>query len=109
MRSKLCLKNSGPSQSLSNLTKGGIRIRAGAYCEPKTSQEVQAWILQEIEKAEKRGRLKKYLNIPEPKKPLPKVKRPAKTGDLSAFKIPKRSLYERRRDPSPVITKRKPK
>lgn len=115
MKSKRRLGHPGPGQALCNSTMGEISIRAGAYCEPKNSQEIQAWILKEVERAEKRGRMQSNLKPSKPKKPLPKAKlsakaaKTAKSGDLTNFKIPKRSLYERRRDPSPVITKRKPK
>ena len=115
MKSKRRLKHPEPGQVLCNSTMGDVSIRAGTYCEPKNSQEIQAWILKEVERAEKRGQMQSNLKNSKPKKPLPKAKLSAKaaktaqSGDLTNFKIPKRSLYERRRDPSPVITKRKPK
>ena len=115
MKSKRRLKHPGHGQVLYNSTMGEVSIRAGAYCEPRNSLEIQAWILKEVERAEKRGRMQSNLKNSKPKKPLPKAKlsakaaKTAKSGDLTNFKIPKRSLYERRRDPSPVITKRKPK
>lgn len=109
MKSKVRLQNSGLDQILCKSTKARINIRAGAYCEPRSSQEIQTWILEEIAKAEKRGRSQSKSKTPKVKKPSPKVDHSAKTGDLTAFKIPKRSLYERRRDPSPVIARGKPK
>ena len=83
-------------------------LRRGSYVEPRSVREMQEWILSVAEKAEQKSRStwKKSKNqSSEMIIKSQKSQKSAKSADLRSFTIPKRSLWTRRRDPSPIPAK----
>lgn len=84
-------------------------IRSGAYVEPRSVSEVQEWMVKVVENAEQKPSVILKKSKSQSSKKIIKSQKPAVSADLKGFTIPKRSLWARRRNPSPIPAKKSSK